>query len=176
MAKVDNSDSRKVMELIRKVRTLAERGENGERDNAKVKLRELMEKYQITKFEESKKKKRSFKLADFNDCKTIMVHCILDTVAKAKIDGSLQKRELYCNMTDVQYIEVCEKFNHYYPEFHRQREAFVKAFILKNDLGIVDSQSGEENDSDSVSDIANIIGSVKPSSYKSRKGLSPSEN
>ena len=176
MAKIDNSDSRKIKELMRKVRTLAERGENGERENAKTKLKELMQKYQITKFEESKKRKRSFKLADFNDCKTIMVHCILDTVSKAKIDGSLQKRELYCNMTDVEYIEVCEKFNHYYPEFHRQREGFIKAFILKNDLGIVDSKSGEEDDSDSISDILNIIGSVKQSSYKVRKGLSLPEN
>ena len=140
MAKIKNNDSKKIRELIKKVKVLAERGEKGERDVAKVKLKELMEKYQLTKFEESKSKKRSFKLVDFNDCKTIMVHCILDTKKTAQVEGDERKKELYCGLTDEEYIDVCEKFNHYYPEFCNQREAFVKAFILTNNLGIVDGE------------------------------------
>jgi hypothetical protein len=169
MAKLNNSDSKKIKELIKKVKALAERGEKGERDVAKSKLTELMDKYKITKFEESKRKKRTFRLADFNDCKTIMVHCILDTQPKADIEGSLQKKELYCLLTDEEYIDICEKFNHYFPEFHRQREAFTKAFIIKNDLGIIDGESSD--DDDSVNDISGIIGGIKQTSYKNKKLL-----
>lgn len=171
MRKNNNSDSKKIKELIRKVRTLAERGDKGEREVAKEKLRELMNKYHIKKFEESKSKKRSFKLADFNDCKTIMIHCILDTQPKAKVEGSLQKKELYCNLTDEEYIDVCEKFNHYFPEFHKQRDFFVKAFILSNDLGIVEDVFGEDEIESSLNSIMSIMKNIKPTSYKKHKQL-----
>lgn len=174
MAKIKNNDSKKIRELIKKVKVLAERGDKGERDVAKVKLKQLMEKYQLTKFEESKIKIRSFKLSDFGDCKTIMVHCVLDTKPTAMVEGSLQKKEIYCDLTDEEYIDVCEKFNHYYPEFHRQREAFIKAFILANDLGIVDGQSdlGEED----IINIKNMMNNVRATSYKNNKLLQEQEN
>jgi len=169
MAKIKNNDSKRIKDLIKKVRVLAERGEKNERDVAKVKLAELMEKYQLTKFEESKSKKRSFKLIDFCDCKTIMVHCILDTNATTTIDGSLQKKELYCNLTDEEYVNVCEKFNHYYPEFVNQREAFMKAFILTNDLGIVDGEC--ETQEEDINNIKNMMQNVRATNYKSNKLL-----
>lgn len=167
MAKIKNSDSEKIKQLIKKVKVMAERGDKGEREVARAKLNELTSKYQITKFEENKKKKRSFKLLDFNDCKTIMTHCILDT-CNVEIEGSLQKKELYCVLTDEQYIKVCEKFNHYYPEFYKQREAFIKAFIIKNDLGIDKTIDSEDN---SASDVLDMMGSVKKSRHEKFKEL-----
>jgi len=119
MAKIKDSDSKKIKSLITKVKALADKGEGGEKENAKKKLSELLDKYNITKFEEKKYKKRTFKLADFNDCKTIMTHCIIDTNKNACIEGYKAKKELYVKLTDGEYIDVCEKFNHYYPIFHR---------------------------------------------------------
>lgn len=164
MAKINNSDSKKIKELIKKVKILSERGEKNERFVAKAILKDLMAKYQIKKFDEDKNKKRVFKLVDFGDCKTIMVHCILDTKPKASVDGSKQKKELYCFLTDEEYVSVCEKFNHYYPEFVKQREVFVKAFILANNLGIVDGES-DVNDGD-VNEIKKMLGNVKATNYK----------
>lgn len=164
MAKINNSDSKKIKELIKKVKILSERGEKNERFVAKAILKDLMAKYQIKKFDEDKNKKRVFKLVDFGDCKTIMVHCILDTKPKASVDGSKQKKELYCSLTDEEYVSVCEKFNHYYPEFVKQREVFVKAFILANNLGIVDGES-DVNDGD-VNEIKKMLGNVKATNYK----------
>jgi len=145
MANIKNSDSAKIKALIKKVKVLSERGEGGERETAKIKLKELTDKYQIKKLDESKNVKRDFRLVDFNDCKTIMTHCILDTKPTAKISGNEKKQELYCTLTDVEYIEVCEKFNHYYPEFYKQKELLLKAFIIKNDLGIIDEESVSQN-------------------------------
>ena len=148
MAKINDSDTKKIKALIIKVKALADKSEGGEKENAKRKLTELLLKYNITKFEENKYKKRTFKLADFNDCKTIMIHCVIDTNKNASIEGYKAKKELYCKLTDEEYVEVCEKFNHYYPIFNRQRENFVKAFILKNDLGIAESTNSVENTED----------------------------
>lgn len=150
-------DSKQIKKLISKVKNLAERGDDGERENAKAKLQILLEKYNIKKFEESKKKERSFKLADFLDCKVIMTHCILDTNKDSEISGDARKKELYCKLTDEEYIDVCEKFNHYYPEYYKQKECFLKAFIIKNDLGIVDSEDVNDTDIDSIIDVIDFV-------------------
>ena len=166
-------DSKKIKELIAKVKTLAERGEKGERENAKDKLKMLLDKYNITKFEESKVKERFFKLVDFNDCKTIMVHCIIDTNRDAEIIGDARKKELYCKLTDKEYVDICEKFNHYYPEYYRQKESLIKAFIIKNDLGIDGIEDDDEVtiSEDEINGINKIINSIVKKPYKDKADL-----
>jgi hypothetical protein len=127
------------------------------------KIKELLDKYNIKKFKENENKLRTFKLVDFADCKTIMTHCIIDTKKDAEIEGYKTKKELYCKLTDKEYIEVCEKFNHYYPEFYKQREAFIKAFIIKNDLGIIDS--GQNNEVEDLSMINSMLKSVSQNKF-----------
>lgn len=124
----------KLKEKINKVKELAERGCDGEKENAIIKLKELQKKLNLTK--KQNKTLRSFKLADYNDCKDIMVHCILDVDINTSIEGSKQKKELYCKLTTDEYNEVCYKFNHYYPIYHQLKEDLLKNFIIDNKLGI----------------------------------------
>jgi len=170
MAKINNSDLNKIKVLISKVEALADKGVGGEKENAKIKLKELLDKYNIKKFKENENKLRTFKLVDFADCKTIMTHCIIDTKKDAEIEGYKTKKELYCKLTDKEYIEVCEKFNHYYPEFYKQREAFIKAFIIKNDLGIIDS--GQNNEVEDLSMINSMLKSVSQNKFGKNKTTS----
>jgi hypothetical protein len=170
MAKIKNSDLNKIKVLISKVEALADKGVGGEKENAKIKLKELLDKYNIKKFKENENKLRTFKLVDFADCKTIMTHCIIDTKKDAEIEGYKTKKELYCKLTDKEYIEVCEKFNHYYPEFYKQREAFIKAFIIKNDLGIIDS--GQNNEVEDLSMINSMLKSVSQNKFGKNKTTS----
>lgn len=149
MAAKINNDSGKIKALMVKIKALADNGIDGEKETAKIKLNELLQKYNIKKFEEKSKKKRVFKLADFNDCLTIMTHCIIDTDENAKIEGIKAKKEIYCKLTDSEYIDVCEKFNFYFPIFDNQRKNFVKAFIIKNNLGITEK---EHTDTEKISD------------------------
>lgn len=173
MAEIKDSDSGKIKLLIQKVRALADKGEGGEKENAKRKLSELLEKYNIKKFEEKASKKRVFKLADFNDCKTIMTHCIIDTLKSAKIEGYKSKKEIYCKLTDEQYIDVCQKFNHYFPTFVRQRENFIKAFILKNDLGISDLTPIQDDNTENkeISEISEMMKGINDNKFKKNKLL-----
>jgi hypothetical protein len=157
------NDSKKIKSLIKKVKELADRGDDNERDVAKMKLAELMNKYNLKKFE-PKIKKRSFKLANYEDCKDIMVHCIIDTNSKSEIEGSLQKKELYVKLTDEEYVDVCEKFNHYYPEYYKQKQLLLKAFILKNEIGIVQSENDEQEDTE-IEDLVSVLNFVKEKRY-----------
>lgn len=157
------NDSKKIKSLIKKVKELANRGDANERDVAKQKLNELMAKYDLKKFE-PKVRKRSFKLANYEDCKDIMVHCIIDTNPKSEIEGSLKSKELYVKLTDEEYVDVCEKFNHYYPEYYRQKQLFLKAFILKNEIGIVESENEEQEESE-IEDLVSVLNFVKEKRY-----------
>lgn len=172
MATKINNDSGKIKSLMVKLKALADNGVDGEKETAKVKLNELLQKYNIKKFEEKSKKKRVFKLADFNDCLTIMTHCIIDTDKKAKIEGIKAKKEIYCKLTDSEYIDVCEKFNFYFPIFVNQRENFVKAFIIKNNLGIRDNNTDTSNISDKdFSEISKMAKGINTNRFKKNKLL-----
>ena len=173
MAEIKDSDSGKIKLLMQKVRALADKGEGGEKENAKIKLSELLEKYNIKKFEEKSSKTRVFKLADFSDCKIIMIHCIIDTLKSSKIEGCKAKKEIYCKLTDEQYIDVCQKFNHYFPTFVRQRENFIKAFILKNDLGISDLTpiQNDNTENKEISEISEMMKGINDNKFKKNKLL-----
>ena len=160
------NDSKKIKSLIKKVKELADRGDDNERDVAKMKLAELMNKYNLKKFE-PKIKKRSFKLVNYEDCKDIMVHCIIDTNSKSEIEGSLQKKELYVKLTDEEYVDVCEKFNHYYPEYYKQKQLLLKAFIIKNNIGISESNRDEDfrDYFDDIQELLKALNFVKEKRY-----------
>ena len=64
-----------------------------------------------------------------------MVHCILDVDINTSIEGSKQKKELYCNLTNSEYNDVCYKFNHY-PIYNQLKVDLLKNFIIENKLGI----------------------------------------
>lgn len=166
------NDKKKILALVKKVQKLSEAGIQGEKETAKVMLEKLLQKYNLKKFELSEKpKKRTFKLANYNDCRAIMTHCILDTVDGISIEGLKSKKELYCKLSDEQYIDVCEKFNHYYPIYHsqiqrheKQKDALLKAFLIKNNLGIV-NEDGFEDEVMDVYEIVDVISEVEAHRY-----------
>jgi len=162
MAKLKNSDLSKIKSLANKLNNLYEKGDKNEKDVAKSKLDSLLKKYSIKSYNDLNVYKREFKLADWNDCLIIMTHCILDTV-NIEIEGDKKAKCLYCNLTDSQYIEVCEKFNHYYPMFVNQRDNFIKAFLLANDLGIIDADDKDVSDFDinGIAEVSKIVKSKK---------------
>ena len=98
-----------------------------------------------------------------------MIHCILDSAMGVKIEGNEHRKELYCELNDEQYAEICNKFNYYYPEYYKQRESFLKAFILKNNLGIQDCQESEDSNylrKKGIVDILDMMNTVKVCPYK----------
>lgn len=135
---------------IEKVRQLAKRGIDGEKDVAKSKLLELESKREKTK---SSKRQRSFKLANYDDCKDIMTHCILDVNINAEIEGSKQKKELYCKLTKEEYDKVCENFNWHYPTYCVMKDYLMKGFILSKKLGVNSNQINSEKEINSIIDF-----------------------
>jgi hypothetical protein len=120
----------KIKEKIDKIKELANRGENGEKQNAIRKLEQLKDKYN------KRRTLKSFKLLDYQDCKDIMVHCILNTDIDAKIEGNERRKEIYCELSDEEYRIVCETFNKFYPQYFDLRKNLLKNFIIQHNLGL----------------------------------------
>lgn len=126
----------KMKQLLTKLKVLSQRGESGEREVAEIKMKEIMLKNALGKQTTSQKRIKTFKMADMIDSKTIMVHCIIDVDGSVEITENERKKELYARLTKEEYELVVDKFNHYYPYYIEQKNAFSKAFLIKNNLGI----------------------------------------
>jgi hypothetical protein len=164
----------KLIELVKKLNEMALRGEPNERLVAKKKLDEITKKYKvkIDKLTSVNSKKRIFKLVSYTDEKDILVHSILDTNPDAKLLGNEHLRQIYATLTDEEYKTVKEKFNFYWNEYLKERNALLAAFILKNDIGIVDSQEEEmEKDISAIINYMDVLSSTK-FNQKKLKGTS----
>lgn len=153
----------KLIELIKKLRVMAEKGTTYEKTSAQDKLDNICVKYGINieeLFHPKPRKKRVFKLSSFTDEKDILVHCLLDSFAEAEITGNESLRQIHVKLTDSEYQEVLSKFTHYWALYLKERDALLSAFIIKNDIGIINSETTEsevEQDIESILDYLNIV-------------------
>lgn len=137
-------NKKKLTKKIEILKRLAERGVGGEKENAVRLLSQFKEK--VKKLNNNPKRKKTFKMADMVDCKTIMVHCIYDTISEVEITEDLRKKELYVKISNEEYETIVNKFNKYYNDFIIQKQAFVMGYLLKNQLGVnANNEDKDEN-------------------------------
>lgn len=165
----------KLIELIMKLRVMAERGTPNERVSAQNKLDNICEKYRINIDEllfSKTLKKRTFRLHSFTDEKDILVHCILDSAPESEIQGNATLRQIQVKLSDCMYKEILDKFNHYWSLYQKERDALLTAFIIKNNIGIIDSSASEKEIDQDVESIIDYLNVVKQGNYKSNETLS----
>lgn len=131
-------DLDKIKELVNKVEALALRGVGGEKEAAKEKLKILLKKYGLAlkELQSQRKTKRMFSLKNTGDCAVILDHIICDVDPKAKVWISPSIRKLTVWLNPEQFIEVSEKFRYFWKLYVKQKELFLHAFLVKNNLGI----------------------------------------
>ncbi len=144
-------DLDKIKNLLEKVQALAERGIEGEREAAKGKLKILLEKYNITLREitKNKKTKRTFSLKNTTDCASIFFHVVMDVEPKANLRILASSRQMFVWLTPQQFIEVTEKYRYFWKLYEKQKELFLHAFLIKNNIGLAPNS----NCRDSMSEV-----------------------
>jgi hypothetical protein len=136
----------KIIELAKKLKALSDRGEGGERFNAEVKLKQLMEKYNIS-FEDIEDD--TILMREFNykrGQEQILIQSIRSVVGrKPKIlnykKGYGKQTTFLVECTQYQFIEAQAVFNFYWPRNQADLDAFRLAFIYKNNLFSPDAES-----------------------------------
>lgn len=134
------SDNEKLIELLRKLKALAEQGEGGERDNAQRMLEQQMKKHNINLEDidtELKKEVEFFLDPTYKQFFHQIVYsvCGFNETKIFIIRGDKRKLRKYLVLcTKSEAIEIGAKFDFYLPIYKKQQDIFYSAFIQKNHL------------------------------------------
>jgi hypothetical protein len=70
-------------------------------------------------------------------------------------------------LDSYQYIEVLAKWNYYWKELIEQKKALFIAFVVKNDIGIIDNNNNQaEIKSYDMESVLSIMGTLKGERFK----------
>lgn len=140
-----------IIEKLKKVKKLADRGEAGEALAAKALLLKLLEKHGLTleDIETDVKNSYLFKYV-FAREKTMMLQCISKVVDNPNLSYTHRKdkkKEFRVELTEWQYIEAIDMIEFHLDQFRKdmklKMDAFLTAYITKHNLFAESSESGE---------------------------------
>ena len=127
--------------LLKKIRALAERGVDGEKESAEETLRRLMKKYGVTEDEldEETRKRHDFEFHGKEQKKLLRQVVFKVTGGYAyeleyNASGRKVKTRLGADCTPAEKVEIEFLFDFYKSLWEREREAFLSAFIQKHGI------------------------------------------
>lgn len=136
--------SDKIKDLAKKLRALADRGVDGEKINAEIKLTALLAKHGLSIADLDDDRVNHEQFIYKNGQAIILSHVIWRTMPDVKIWGSKRKRNAFIiECTHAQKIEILALFDFYRKAYLKELKIFNKAFILKNDLA-TNPKEGEQ--------------------------------
>ena len=151
------SERERLLEKLKKIKALAEKGFRGEQVNAAVLLSDLMEKHGITE-------------ADLEGTQVSTYWIRYKTIYERKLIFQLsymhlgsghasgcvgaysgrKRKEVGIDCTPAQFIEIETDYQFYRKALEEELEVFYSAFIQKNDLFPPPNLSGDEPDAEPV--------------------------
>ena len=133
----------KKVELLKKLKALADRGVDGEKVAAEKMLDKLMKKYDVTDEELSADEVSTmvFKYSGAEQ-KKLLLQIIYKVTNKTDIfydyinrdSGGVSRTRLGADVTKAQKIEIEFLFDFYVRQYEKECEVFLEAFIQKNQL------------------------------------------
>ncbi len=162
--------SNKVKELLLKLKFSSEVREGAEKENATDKLNKALKKHGLTleDLEKEEKEPRVFKIKNREDSSVILSQCIRDVCPNGVIRQSAKKLEMYCEMSASEYIEVSEKYKHYYDFWLNEKKQFLTAFVVINKIGLPSSPSCELSDEEKM-DIVKKMNTINDNKFVDKK-------
>lgn len=128
-----------ILELLKKLKRLADSGVDGEKENAVEKLEMLMKKHGITwdMIDDNVPKRREFKVHK-NDERFFFqtISSVVGSRGYRTYYGESKKaiRRYIFEMTDLEFIEFDSKYHFYLEKYKSDLEIFYQAYIQKNEL------------------------------------------
>jgi len=123
----------KAIKLAKKLKALSERGVEGERHSAKQKFDAIVDKYGLMP-DEIGDTMKVFERTTLNEGSVILEHIIKSVVPEAKIFVKQIKSKLIieCEMSDIEYREVNQKYRCFWKGYNKGRKLYLSAFVNKN--------------------------------------------
>ena len=160
---------KKAIELAKKLKALADRGEGGEKYNAQEKLKELLTRTGLTydDLESEHKTERFFPYK--KQYELIMMQCILYVMGKdVNIWDVRNRRTRVCVECSIsEEIEIKAMYEFYSRAFQKELKLFQTAFIYKNNLLPPDAgESSGKSDPEEVKKIRSMMDGIEKSSMR----------
>ncbi len=164
-------DLDKIKKTLLKVKELAERGENGERVSAQVKLETLLSKYNldISELQSENPVERSISHHRDADARTILVQVIM-SITNENVFITKGKYVAHAKLTSEQYIEVVEKYKYFWRLYLKQKKIFMRAFVTKNKLFAINPENIASNISnEDRNDVARMMMSIEKGEFSTKE-------
>jgi hypothetical protein len=122
--------SEKIKAKARRLKALAVRGIDGEKDNAIRMYAEYMKKHGIQEKDvDASKNNRKFKVK--NDDDALILYNIILAINPCSV-AELRGLQLYAELDDEDYIEVLERFRYFVKLYRLEKKLFEMAFMHKH--------------------------------------------
>jgi hypothetical protein len=168
--------SEKIIELAKKVKTLAEQGTDGERSAAEGRLKILMDKYGLTPEDIESEQKRKIEISYSNRHKRLLRQVFFKVLGK---DADIffyknsHKNLFVVYGTSAEEVEIRALFDHYSKAFDKESQTFFSAFIQRNNLlpkdrGHLDFSELSEEERNEIRRIIKMMDGIQESEYYKR--------
>lgn len=146
----------RIIDKLKKLLALAERGEQGEAENARRLLEAELRKHGLTfdDIREENKRTRMFKY-NSNEERTLLIQVLVNYLGSKsdafnKSTYNKYKKQVYIDLTDMEYIDISNMYDFFKAQFRKERKRLlqdmIKAFVQKH--RIFDSTPQERPDDD----------------------------
>jgi hypothetical protein len=118
-----------------KLKALADRGERGERDNAREQLEKLLKRHGLSREDVfGHEINRVFIVTTLNESSKILEKVIRSINPKAvmSVEQNKSKLTIKVALSDAEYIEVKQKYLYFWRSFNEEKQLLFSAFLNKH--------------------------------------------
>lgn len=146
----------RIIDRLKKLLALAERGEQGEANNARRMLEAELRRHGLT-LDDIRSEKKSMRTLKYNSGEelTLVIQILVNYLGsmseafKASRYSS-RKREIYIELSDMEYIDISNMCDFYKKHYRKERKRLIsdmiQAFVQKHRLFDSTPQESPEND------------------------------
>lgn len=131
------------LELINKIKALADRGIGGEKVNAAAMLAAMMQKYGVTSDDLDSTLLRRFELSYKGIDTKFAVQIVASEVDR--IHKYNKSKTLIFDVTPERFLYIKAKLHFFWKAYNKEHKAFFVAFVMKNQLFTINTKKREED-------------------------------
>lgn len=138
-----------LIEKLRKLQALAQRGEGGEAENARRILYDLMGRHGVTLDEIEQEKPEKVKIPYYGINEEFVIQIIASEIGQFqsyRLQGEEKKKIIYIDVQPSIGRYIISKIEFFWDLYQKELEKFYEAFLLKNDLYCKDDGSNKRKD------------------------------
>lgn len=134
MAKKDTERDKQIL-FARKIKRLADEGDPGERENAKSALERYLLKKGLSAEDILDVPMQEYSVVITKETEKLMKQVIASVIGQPAVRGRYKRgRTVFFKSTYAEYIEIKDRFAHFWVAYQNELELFYSAFVQKNHI------------------------------------------